>query len=389
MTAAGSTTRTTRRSRGGVETDTEWRQTLAEIPRELFIPEVIWVDDDRVGGYVAVSQSDDPGRWWELVAADEAVVTQVDDGRTAPGSVGRSPSSSCSEPSVVAAMLRALDVRAGHAVLEIGAGTGWNAALLSARVGEQGRVVTVEIDADVADAAHSTLVRAGYPVSVITGDGAVGYPPGAPYDRVLSTAAVCRDVPRAWVEQTRPGGLIVMPWGTCYHNGSLLRLRVTDVKKAEGRFGGNLAFMRLRTQRGPTWVDNEDLDGVETTITTLSSAEIGKAVASFDGSFAVGLHVPDCRVHVDEDAAGHQHVVWLCDGRSLARVVVDVGGSSHEVRQRGPRRLWDEVEAAYAWWREAGEPEHTRFGMTVTPDERVVWLDDPGNAVPPSAPLTR
>lgn len=372
-----------------MEADTEWQRVLAEIPRELFIPEVIWVEDDRIGGYTAVSRSDDPRRWWEIVAADAAVVTQVDDGRTPHGSVGRSPSSSCSEPTVVAAMLRALDVRAGQAVLEIGTGTGWNAALLCARVGEQGRVVSVEIDADVARAAHAALVRIGYPVSVITGDGAAGYPPGAPYDRVLSTAAVCWDVPGAWVEQTRAGGLIVTPWGTCYHNGSLLRLRVTDKKRAQGRFGGNLAFMRLRTQRGPRWADNENLDAAETTTSTLSSAEIGQAVDSFDGSFAVGLQVPACRVHVEEDAAGKQHVVWLCDGLSLARVVVHVGGNAHEVRQRGPRRLWDEAEAAYAWWREAGEPEHNRFGLTVTPEEQVAWLDDPDNAVPPSVPLTR
>ncbi len=365
--------------------DTKWRQAVAEIPRELFIPEVIWVDDDRVGGYIAVSRSDDPRRWWELVAADAAVVTQVDDGRTPPGSVGRSPSSSCSEPSVVAAMLRALDVRIGQAVLEIGTGTGWNAALLCARVCKQGHVVSVEIDADVADAAHAALVRAGYPVAVIIGDGAEGYPPAAPYDRVLSTAAVCGRVPRAWVEQCRPGGLIVTPWGNSYHNGSLLRLRVTGEKTAEGRFGANLAFMRLRTQRGPAWVDNEDLDGAETTTSTLSSAEIGQAVDSLDGSFAVGLHVPDCRVHVEEDPAGNQHVVWLCDGRSLARVVVNVGGTAHEVRQRGARRLWDEVETAYAWWRDAGEPDHTRFGMTVMPDKQVVWLDDPAHAVPSSA----
>ena len=129
-------------------------------------------------------------------------------------------------------------------------------------------------------------------------------------------------------------------------------------------------------------MDNEDLDGAETTSSTLGSAEIGQAVDSFNDSFAVGLHLPDCRVHIEEDPAGDQHVVWLCDGRCLARVVVNVGGSAHEVRQRGPRRLWDEVETAYAWWRGAGEPDHSRFGMTVIPDKQVVWLDDPTNPLP-------
>ena len=116
--------------------DTAWQQAFTEVPRARFIPETIWVKDDRAGGYVAVSRSDNPDRWLALVTADEPVVTQVDDGRTRAGEVGCSPSSSCSQPSIVASMLDALDVHPGHAVLEIGTGTGWNAALLHARVGE-------------------------------------------------------------------------------------------------------------------------------------------------------------------------------------------------------------------------------------------------------------
>jgi protein-L-isoaspartate(D-aspartate) O-methyltransferase len=362
--------------------DSEWRHALGSVPRELFIPDLIWIEDPRAGGYVAVCRSDDPENWEKIVAADDAVVTQVDDGRTAPGSVGRSPSSSCSRPSLVVDMLTALGVGAGHAVLEIGTGTGWNAALLSEGVGDSGRVVSVEIDADLAAAARIALRRAGCPVSVITADGVAGYPPGAPYDRILSTAAVRGDVPRAWLAQTRPGGLIVTPWGTSYHNGTQLRVRVGEDNTASGRFGGNLAFMRLRTQRGPGWVDNEELDDADTSSTTLSSPEIGQAAASFDGSFAVGLRMPDCRVHVDEDTADGQHVVWLSDGQSLARVVVEVGGSRHQVYQRGVRRLWDEAESAYGWWRDAGKPEHTRFGITLTSHDQTIWLDDPLNPVP-------
>jgi len=249
------------------------------------------------------------------------------------------------------------------------------------RVGERGRVVSVEIDAELADAARAALERRGCPVSVVIGDGVAGFLPAAPYDRTVATAAVYRHVPYAWVEQTRPGGLIVTPWGTAYHNGSLLRLRVSGERTADGRFRGILAFMRLRTQRGPTWGDDENLDDAETTTTALSSGEVGQAVAGFDSAFAVGVHVPDCRVHVEEDLAGEAPAVWLCDGYSLARVVVTAGGSAHRVDQRGPRRLWDEVEAAFAWWRNAGEPKHSRFGMTVRPDEQVLWLDDPANPV--------
>lgn len=367
---------------------TEWQRAFAEVPRAQFIPEVIWVEDDEADGYVVMSRSDDPDRWLASVEADEPVVTQVDDGRPRSdrvgrvGRVGRSPSSSCSQPSIVARMLEALEVHEGHAVLEIGTGTGWNAALLQARVGARGRVVSVEIDAGLAELARVALARAGRPVSVITGDGTAGYAPGAPYDRLIATAAVCRAVPHSWVAQIRPGGVIVTPWGTVYHNGALLRLRVTGDGAAVGRFDGNLAFMRLRTQRGPEWVDDENLTGAASSVSTLSSREIGQAVTDFDGGFAVGIQVPGCRLHIQEDTTPGTHLVWLSDGESLARVEVNVGRGRHAVRQRGPRRLWDEVEIAYTWWRMAGEPDHTRFGVAITPDSQRLWLDDPGNTVP-------
>jgi protein-L-isoaspartate O-methyltransferase len=83
---------------------------------------------------------------------------------------------------------------------------------------------------------------------VITADGAQGYRAAAPYDRVLATAAVREVVPRAWLEQTRPGGVIVTPWGTDYCNGVMLTCRSAPSAPL-GRFGGELAFMRLRAQR--------------------------------------------------------------------------------------------------------------------------------------------
>jgi protein-L-isoaspartate O-methyltransferase len=86
-------------------------------------------------------------------------------------------------------MLDALDARPGQSVLEIGTGTGWNAALLSRRVGERGRVVTIEVDPRLAQDARCALTNAGYDPLVITGDGTAGYSTGAPYDRVISTSA--------------------------------------------------------------------------------------------------------------------------------------------------------------------------------------------------------
>jgi protein-L-isoaspartate O-methyltransferase len=131
-------------------------------------------------------------------------------------------------------------------VLEIGTGTGYNAAVLA----EAGAIVTsVEIDPGLADAARLALDRAGYGgrVRVVTGDGEFGAPDGAPYDRVIVTASA-HDVPYAWVEQTRDGGRIVLPYTGPHDKGALLVLAVWG-GVAEGVGDGDAYFMPMRGQR--------------------------------------------------------------------------------------------------------------------------------------------
>ena len=90
------------------------------------------------------------------------------------------PTSSASGPVIVAVMLAALDAHEGHRVLEIGTGTGYNAALLTHRLGAE-QVTSLEVDPDIATHAREALSDTGFGgVTVITGDGTHGYPPGCP-----------------------------------------------------------------------------------------------------------------------------------------------------------------------------------------------------------------
>ncbi len=346
------------------------------VDRALFVPELVWMPVD--GGYRAVSRTHDPERWFAAVAADTPVVTQVDDGITPPGQLGKRSSSSSSQPSLVVAMLDAARLAVGMRVLEIGTGTGWTAALLCDRMGADA-VTTVEVDPVLAEQARSALAQAGFHPMVVTRDGAAGHPPNAPYDRVLATCAVGR-VPYAWIEQTTPEGQILTPWGTEYHNGALARLTVDGNGSASGHFDPViLAFMRLRAQRGGVCPWDGDGPGTpDTTRTILSSSQVYDLIAA-PGAFAVGLRMPNCHKVVDEDNL----IVRLHDevSGSWARCEVTPGATSHPVAQHGPRRLWNEVERAHGWWITRGRPDLGRFGLTVNAENQEVWLDQPTNVV--------
>jgi protein-L-isoaspartate(D-aspartate) O-methyltransferase len=121
------------------------------------------------------------------------------------------PISAASQPSIVALMLEQLGVQSGHNILEIGAGTGYNAALLAHLTSHEGRVTTIDVDADLVLKARDALREAGYPdVSVVLGDGALGYPDRAPYDRAIATVGAW-DLPLAWLDQLAPAGRLVVP----------------------------------------------------------------------------------------------------------------------------------------------------------------------------------
>jgi protein-L-isoaspartate O-methyltransferase len=291
-------------------------------------------------------------------------------------------------PSVVARMLGDLDVFPGARVLEIGTGTGWNAALLAARLGD-GAVVTVEVDGAVAAAARTALARRGLHPEVVHGDGRDGCPGSAPYDRIIATAGV-RDLPRAWLDQTRPGGLIVAPWGTHYSaQDALVRLTVAPDGSASGPFLRPLEFMKLRAQR-LDWTrfsgHVRDYPGDATASdTTMSLADLGEG-RRFDATpFVLGLCVPRC-AHV-LNTAPDTSTLWFFDltegSHSWASVAFRTGEPRATVRQSGPRMLWDEVSGALTWWRAQGSPPLGSFGLTVSPDgAHRAWLGDPAHPVP-------
>ncbi|GAA1965778.1 methyltransferase domain-containing protein [Kitasatospora viridis] len=356
----------------------EWRGAFERAPRSAFIPDRVWIQaKSSPNGFVRLDRAVDPERWEGLADSDAVVVTQLDDGfEEGPGVA----TSSASLPSLVAMMLGRLGLSGGDRVLDIGTGTGWTAGLLAARLGGD-RVTTVEVDPELAAQAEAALRAQGLSPTVVVADGLAGWEASAPYDAIHSTAAVQR-VPAEWVAQTRPGGVIVTPWGTTYANAGLLRLVVGEPgEAAHGRFVENASFMWMRAQR-PHAVTRPEA-GPEHRGPARLDPDL--AIENVHAAFGIGLRISGVRyAHTwePEDPAGTARM-QLSDGAgSWASIRYVRWEEADAVHQLGPRRLWDEVESARLWWEERGKPELTRFGLTVHPEGRqVVWLDDPRHSV--------
>lgn len=146
-----------------------------------------------------------------------------------------------SQPSTVALMLELLELKEGDHVMEIGAGSGWNAALISNCVGSKGEVYTLEIDRDLTKMAEANIAKLNlHNIHIINKDGSNGHEADAPYDKIIYTAST-KAVPDSVLKQLKVGGLLIAPIGGTFVQ-VLTLLRKTDEKKIESTPIGYFQF---------------------------------------------------------------------------------------------------------------------------------------------------
>jgi protein-L-isoaspartate(D-aspartate) O-methyltransferase len=196
--------------------------------------------DDRVAAAFRAIRRHNflPGHPLKEVYEDTAIMTKF-------GERGVAVSSS-SQPAIMAIMLQQLQVGVGQHVLEIGTGTGYNAALLAHLVRSAGHVLTVDFDADLCASARAHLAAAGIQdVEVHHADGAAGWPPAAPYGRLIVTASA-NDLSPAWLDQLVDGGRVVIPLSLA----GPIQFSVAFVRRGRTLVSESLSFCGFMPLRG-------------------------------------------------------------------------------------------------------------------------------------------
>lgn len=331
-----------------------WIEAFGSVPREVFVP-AFFRQHDHAPGFVRIGR-DDSGRyddWLRSVYSDDVLFTQISDAEV--------PVSSSTSPGLMALMLEALDIEPDMNVLEIGTGTGFNAAVLCHRLGS-GKVTSIDIDRELVDAARDRLGSLGYTPHLAVHDGMTGYRDNAPYARIISTVAVPA-IPPAWISQVTQGGRLL---ANLYRElgGGALALLTVHRDRAQGRFLADYGgFMPVRAIRQPAPISllhAADKDDCDERVTQIA----GTVLDDPSFSFFAALLIPAQRLGYVPHGQPEQFWLLGADG-SWARQTSNETGQL-VVCQHGPHMLWDSLEQAHHDWLCLGSPPRQEFGLTVT-----------------------
>lgn len=357
--------------------DVAWQAAFRDTPRHGFLDRIFTNDPEH--GWQALDH-DDPD-FLDLAYQVEPIVTQLDgdpnawqrlrDGGMVDGGI---PSSSSSSPSLMAQMLDDLHVEDTHRVLEVGTGTGYNAAILTHRLGNQ-QVTSIDVDPGLVEAARRNLHEAGHHPTLYALDAEHALPDGQ-FDRIEVTVAL-RAVPAFWAQHLTRSGRIITALASGLASNSLFDLHVdTATGLLTGRMLADPAwFMPSRSALlPPPYTLHARIDP---TAGRARDTDMPFALAGDLGSDLAPLLAPvfpTVQRHYDTDWN------WLID---LDGSWVQHNPDTGTVTVGGPHDLWADIETLWTWWTSHDKPGRDRLGLTVPADGApIVWADAPDHSAP-------
>ena len=348
-----------------------WRPIIAAVPRHVFVPFWWnWASPGSGYGTDIFTLADGPAdqtTWLKTAYRDRSLVTQVgplhaDHANPADRPSGM-PTSSATLPGLIIQMLRHGMIDDGMEVLDVGTGSGYGTAVLTARLGDS-RVTSIDVDSYLTKAAAERLDGIGLRPHVVTCD-ATGPLPGT-YDRIVATVSV-RPIPASWLQALRPGGRLVT---TIAGTALILTVDKTEDGGATGRIEWDRAgFMHTRTGRDypptlhPVLDEIRDADGDH-----ISTARypVTNVVEAWELWSTLGILHPGIEHHYEQHDNIRTAFMLHSDG-SWARAT-SRGDDPPIVHQRGPRRLWDLLDDIRTTWLHNGSLPVYGAQATVTPD---------------------
>ncbi|MEQ0560738.1 methyltransferase domain-containing protein [Amycolatopsis sp. NEAU-NG30] len=369
-------------ARTGDVTDPAWLDAIRGTPRHELVP--VFFQQLRPGRWTSTHVGDQGGRPASLAAAySDAELAILLDRSVRPAAV----LSTAIRPRHAARTLQALDVHPGHRVLHVGTGSGYLTALLCRRLGDQD-VMSLDIEPALVDLAAARLAAIGHTPTVQAGHAWDGLPEHGPVDRIVATCAL-PSIPPSWLSQLGTHGIVVAELRLGPGAATLVRLARQAPDRIEGRFHpAGTAFAPLRpcpgrsSQHTAAWIDH-DTSSPRSRWSTIApdtpwlhDPEVSR-VTWFLAALDLGMYEVRHQRRPQGFPPGHPAIVLDTPDGSWARIDTVARDGEHHVIEGGPRRLWAVVERAHRWWRDLGRPGWARFGLTVTPTEHTIWLDQP------------
>jgi len=294
----------------------------------------------------------------ETIYTNKSLVTQIENNQ---------PSSSSSQPSLMATMLDALDLQQGQRVLEIGTGTGYNAAVMAEIVGPSGRVISIDIDASLIGKARQRFDRLEYKnIEVYCAHGLDGYTTARPYDRIIATASFPY-IPVSWLDQLAPDGLLVAPIQTPLAGALLKVTKGNSGRSAIGTFLDlpYVHFMPLRRTYLPSREDISATTSLPFFATEQCPFDTSIFDTSFDWLFWLHFAFPTARLVWYSRSWKEQTLTCpvLLDATMKTMLIFYPSNQPWSVEIRGEPQAWHRLQQVYSSWIEANRPSllHYQF----------------------------